>query len=186
MYLLKQYNTHPRGFLTDDELLMDEWKRLWAASYGYQILQKKRKKNDSDICRSLMELMTAWTPAMTKVNLAPVSYKWSYDLTLTNWWRNQTAFLHNFFVFPCVCVFFTSFLSSNCLVCCIILLFRLSLWEVSERALTAVASKRLCHLANPKSPVSTWQPDRPLPVPVSSTGHQVIRPSEFVAVKGDG
>ncbi|XP_024121842.1 theg spermatid protein [Oryzias melastigma] len=44
---------------------------------------------------------------------------------------------------------------------------RLSLWEVSERALTAVASKRLCHLANPKSPVSAWQPDRPLPVPVS-------------------
>ncbi|KAF6717790.1 Testicular haploid expressed gene protein [Oryzias melastigma] len=43
---------------------------------------------------------------------------------------------------------------------------RLSLWEVSERALTAVASKRLCHLANPKSPVSAWQPDRPLPVPL--------------------
>uniref|UniRef100_A0A8C7WT39 Sperm microtubule associated protein 2 n=1 Tax=Oryzias sinensis TaxID=183150 RepID=A0A8C7WT39_9TELE len=44
---------------------------------------------------------------------------------------------------------------------------RPSLWEVSERALTAVASKRLCHLATPKAPPSAWQPDRPLPAPVS-------------------
>lgn len=42
-------------------------------------------------------------------------------------------------------------------------------WEVSEWALRAVASSRLCSLAQPRAPAAGWQPDRPLLAPVSNT-----------------
>ncbi|KAL3968709.1 mediator of RNA polymerase II transcription subunit 30 [Sarotherodon galilaeus] len=41
------------------------------------------------------------------------------------------------------------------------------IWEVSEWALKAVPSKRVCHLAQPRAPAAGWQPARPLLVPVS-------------------
>ncbi|XP_074516597.1 sperm microtubule associated protein 2 isoform X2 [Sebastes fasciatus] len=36
------------------------------------------------------------------------------------------------------------------------------IWEVSEWALRAVPSDRLCSLAQPRAPAAGWQPDRPL------------------------
>lgn len=49
-------------------------------------------------------------------------------------------------------------------------LHRLSpIWEVSEWALRAVPSERLCSLAQPRVPAVGWQPDRPLLAPVSRT-----------------
>uniref|UniRef100_A0A8D3DKZ5 Sperm microtubule associated protein 2 n=1 Tax=Scophthalmus maximus TaxID=52904 RepID=A0A8D3DKZ5_SCOMX len=36
------------------------------------------------------------------------------------------------------------------------------MWEVSELALRAVPSERLCRLAQPRVPAAGWQPDRPL------------------------
>ncbi|XP_029981846.1 sperm microtubule associated protein 2 [Sphaeramia orbicularis] len=41
------------------------------------------------------------------------------------------------------------------------------IWEVSERALRAVPSERLCRLARPRAPVAAWQPDRPLLAPLN-------------------
>lgn len=43
------------------------------------------------------------------------------------------------------------------------------IWEVSEWALRAVASNRLCSLAQPQAPTVVWQPNRPPLVPVSNT-----------------
>lgn len=43
------------------------------------------------------------------------------------------------------------------------------MWEVSELALRAVPSERLCHLAQPRVPAAGWQPDRPLLTAVSNT-----------------
>ncbi|XP_070835933.1 sperm microtubule associated protein 2 [Chaetodon trifascialis] len=40
-------------------------------------------------------------------------------------------------------------------------------WEVSEWALRAVASSRLCSLAQPRAPAAGWQPDRPLLAPLN-------------------
>ncbi|KAG7225882.1 hypothetical protein INR49_014310 [Caranx melampygus] len=41
------------------------------------------------------------------------------------------------------------------------------IWEVSEWALKAVPSDRLCGLAQPRVPAVGWQPDRPLLAPLS-------------------
>ncbi|XP_041827530.1 theg spermatid protein [Melanotaenia boesemani] len=41
------------------------------------------------------------------------------------------------------------------------------IWEVSEWALRAVPSKRVCNLAQPRTHAAGWQPDRPLLVPLS-------------------
>lgn len=46
---------------------------------------------------------------------------------------------------------------------------RSPIWEVTEWALRAVPSKRLCRLAQPRVPAAGWQPDRPLLAPVSNT-----------------
>lgn len=43
------------------------------------------------------------------------------------------------------------------------------IWKVSEGALKAVASSRVCSLAVPRAPAAGWQPDRPLLMPVSNT-----------------
>lgn len=42
------------------------------------------------------------------------------------------------------------------------------IWEVSEHALRAVASSRLCSLAQPRAPVAGWRPDRLPLAPVSN------------------
>ncbi|XP_063353808.1 sperm microtubule associated protein 2 [Pelmatolapia mariae] len=42
------------------------------------------------------------------------------------------------------------------------------IWQVSEWALKAVPSKRVCHLAQPRAPAAGWQPACPLSVPVST------------------
>ncbi|XP_040917213.1 theg spermatid protein [Toxotes jaculatrix] len=41
------------------------------------------------------------------------------------------------------------------------------IWEVSEWALRAVPSKRLCSLAQPRAPAADWEPDRSLLAPLS-------------------
>lgn len=41
------------------------------------------------------------------------------------------------------------------------------IWEVSEHALRAIASSRLCSLAQPRAPVAGWRPDRLPLAPVS-------------------
>ncbi|XP_054597691.2 sperm microtubule associated protein 2 [Nothobranchius furzeri] len=41
------------------------------------------------------------------------------------------------------------------------------IWEVSQWALRAVPSERLCSLAQPRRPVADWQPSRPFPAPLS-------------------
>lgn len=42
------------------------------------------------------------------------------------------------------------------------------IWKVSQWALRAVPSERLCKLAQPRPPAAGWQPGRPLPTPVRS------------------
>lgn len=46
-------------------------------------------------------------------------------------------------------------------------------WEVSRGALQALASSRLCSLAQPRAPAAGWQPDRRLPQPVSSKSYKI-------------
>uniref|UniRef100_A0A3Q1E9F0 Sperm microtubule associated protein 2 n=1 Tax=Acanthochromis polyacanthus TaxID=80966 RepID=A0A3Q1E9F0_9TELE len=41
------------------------------------------------------------------------------------------------------------------------------IWEVSEWALRAVPSERLCRLARSRAPAAGWQPDHSLPLPLS-------------------
>ncbi|XP_028251808.1 sperm microtubule associated protein 2 [Parambassis ranga] len=41
------------------------------------------------------------------------------------------------------------------------------IWEVSQWALQAIPSRRLCSLAQPRVPAAGWQPDRPLLAPLS-------------------
>lgn len=48
-------------------------------------------------------------------------------------------------------------------------------WEVSQCALRAVPSERLCCLAQPRLPAADWQPSRPLPVAVSNAVHHFFR-----------
>lgn len=57
------------------------------------------------------------------------------------------------------------------LVCSLPLLFlrHSPIWKVSEGALKAVASSRVCSLAVPRAPAAGWQPDRTLLIPVSNT-----------------
>lgn len=45
-------------------------------------------------------------------------------------------------------------------------------WEVSRGALQALASSRLCSLAQPRAPAAGWQPDRLLPDRVSSKSYK--------------
>lgn len=45
-------------------------------------------------------------------------------------------------------------------------------WEVSRGALQALASSRLCSLAQPRAPAAGWQPDRLLPDRVSSNSYK--------------
>lgn len=53
------------------------------------------------------------------------------------------------------------------------------IWQVSEWALKAVPSKRVCHLAQPRAPAAGWQPACPLSVPVSNTNY-FLRENEYV------
>lgn len=63
------------------------------------------------------------------------------------------------FPFPVVPVYIALLLSP----------LRLSpVWEVGWGALQALASGRLCSLAQPRAPAAGWQPDRLLPDPVRS------------------
>ncbi|XP_037551245.1 theg spermatid protein [Nematolebias whitei] len=47
------------------------------------------------------------------------------------------------------------------------------IWEVSRWALRAEPSERLCVLAQPRGPAAGWQPERPLPTPVSKTRQKI-------------
>nr|XP_020442586.1 testicular haploid expressed gene protein [Monopterus albus] len=54
---------------------------------------------------------------------------------------------------------------------------RSSIWEVSEWALRAVASERLCSLAQPRSPAVGWQPDRLLLAPLKRATQTAVATS---------
>ncbi|KAK2891988.1 hypothetical protein Q8A73_017653 [Channa argus] len=56
---------------------------------------------------------------------------------------------------------------------------RSPIWEVSEWALRAVASERLCSLAQPRVPAAGWQPDRPLLVPLNRATQTAVAPSRI-------
>ncbi|XP_073339218.1 sperm microtubule associated protein 2 [Pagrus major] len=69
------------------------------------------------------------------------------------------------------------------------------IWEVSERALRAVASNRLCSLARPRAPVAGWQPDRPPLAPLSRATQtavatsricQLAQPKRRLVLEGSG
>ncbi|KAJ0063006.1 hypothetical protein NL108_010277, partial [Boleophthalmus pectinirostris] len=47
-------------------------------------------------------------------------------------------------------------------------------WKVSEWALKAVPSQRLCRLALPRLPAEEWQPERPLLVPLSKATQTAV------------
>uniref|UniRef100_UPI0037E7A106 sperm microtubule associated protein 2 n=1 Tax=Semicossyphus pulcher TaxID=241346 RepID=UPI0037E7A106 len=53
------------------------------------------------------------------------------------------------------------------------------IWEVSEWALRAVASDRLCTLAQPRLPVSDWQPDRLLLAPLNRATQTAVATSRI-------
>ncbi|XP_074547496.1 sperm microtubule associated protein 2 [Halichoeres trimaculatus] len=53
-------------------------------------------------------------------------------------------------------------------------------WEVSEWALRAVASDRLCSLAQPRAPVADWQPDRPLLAPLNRSTQTAVATSRIL------
>ncbi|KAM6968608.1 sperm microtubule associated protein 2 [Tautogolabrus adspersus] len=68
-------------------------------------------------------------------------------------------------------------------------------WEVSEWALQAVASDRLCSLAQPRAPAAGWQLDRPLLAPLNRTTQtavatsricQLAQPRRRLALEGSG
>ncbi|XP_026176736.1 sperm microtubule associated protein 2 isoform X2 [Mastacembelus armatus] len=50
-------------------------------------------------------------------------------------------------------------------------------WEVSEWALRAVASQRLCRLAQHRIPAAGWQPDRPLLAPLNRATQTAVATS---------
>ncbi|XP_034530887.1 theg spermatid protein [Notolabrus celidotus] len=52
-------------------------------------------------------------------------------------------------------------------------------WEVSEWALRAVASDRLCSLAQPRMPAAEWQPDRLLLVPLNRATQTAVPTSRI-------
>ncbi|XP_075304779.1 sperm microtubule associated protein 2-like [Odontesthes bonariensis] len=52
-------------------------------------------------------------------------------------------------------------------------------WEVSERALRAVPSKRLCSLAQPRAPVAGWRPDHLLLAPLSRGSQTAVASSRI-------
>ncbi|XP_018519040.1 theg spermatid protein isoform X1 [Lates calcarifer] len=53
------------------------------------------------------------------------------------------------------------------------------IWEVSEWALRAVPSERLCSLARPRFPAAGWQPDRPLVAPLSRATQTAVASSRI-------
>ncbi|XP_051239398.1 theg spermatid protein [Dicentrarchus labrax] len=53
------------------------------------------------------------------------------------------------------------------------------IWEVSECALRAVASNRLCSLAQPRAPAAGWQPDRPILVPLNRATQTAVATSRI-------
>ncbi|XP_065822722.1 sperm microtubule associated protein 2 [Labrus bergylta] len=68
-------------------------------------------------------------------------------------------------------------------------------WEVSEWALQAVASDRLCSLAHPRAPAAGWQLDRPLLAPLNRATRtavatsricQLAQPRRRLALEGSG
>ncbi|XP_036928214.1 theg spermatid protein [Acanthopagrus latus] len=68
-------------------------------------------------------------------------------------------------------------------------------WEVSERALRAVASNRLCSLAQPRAPVAGWRPDRTLLAPLNRATQtavatsricQLAQPKRRLVLEGSG
>ncbi|XP_067470716.1 sperm microtubule associated protein 2 isoform X1 [Thunnus thynnus] len=75
------------------------------------------------------------------------------------------------------------FISSPLLPATTWLLFhscRLSpVWEVSEWALRAVPSERLCRLAQPRAPAVGWQSDRPLLFPLSRATQTAVATSRI-------
>ncbi|XP_071354822.1 sperm microtubule associated protein 2 [Trachinotus anak] len=52
-------------------------------------------------------------------------------------------------------------------------------WEVSGWALRAEPSERLCSLAQPQVPAAGWQPDRPLPAPLSRATQTAVATSRI-------
>ncbi|XP_067470717.1 sperm microtubule associated protein 2 isoform X2 [Thunnus thynnus] len=52
-------------------------------------------------------------------------------------------------------------------------------WEVSEWALRAVPSERLCRLAQPRAPAVGWQSDRPLLFPLSRATQTAVATSRI-------
>ncbi|XP_061823902.2 sperm microtubule associated protein 2-like [Nerophis lumbriciformis] len=74
-------------------------------------------------------------------------------------------------------------------------LLRSPMWKVSESALRAVASERLCRLAQPRGPPPSWQPALPLPTPLRKATQtavatpricQLARPKTRPLVAGHG
>ncbi|XP_058471432.1 sperm microtubule associated protein 2 isoform X1 [Solea solea] len=51
---------------------------------------------------------------------------------------------------------------------------RSPIWEVSEWALRAVPSKRVCSLAQPRGPAAGWKPDRPLTAPMNGGTRTIV------------
>ncbi|XP_070776837.1 sperm microtubule associated protein 2 [Enoplosus armatus] len=69
------------------------------------------------------------------------------------------------------------------------------IWEVSEWALRAVASDRLCSLAQPRAPAAGWQPNRPLLAPLNRATQtsvattricQLAQPKRRLVLEGPG
>ncbi|XP_038584990.1 theg spermatid protein [Micropterus salmoides] len=69
------------------------------------------------------------------------------------------------------------------------------IWEVSEWALRAVASNRLCSLAQPQAPTVVWQPNRPPLVPLNRATQtavattricQLAQPKQRLVHQGSG
>ncbi|XP_026195952.1 theg spermatid protein [Anabas testudineus] len=53
------------------------------------------------------------------------------------------------------------------------------IWEVTEWALRAVPSERLCRLAQPQVPAAGWRPDRPLLAPLSRATQTAVASSRI-------
>lgn len=77
------------------------------------------------------------------------------------------------FPFPAVPVYVALLLSSVSLS---------PVWEVSRGALQALASSRLCSLAQPRAPAAGWQPDRLLPDPVSSENNRGKKINQIIII----
>jgi len=126
------------------------------------------------VCNAVLHSIILIKQKLEKKNLHLFGYPLEFWLLRG---EATTALLSSTMIFIFFCSYLLISILHLCKLCPYLYLPRFTLfiflrispeWEVSEWALRAVPSKRLCSLAQPRAPVAGWQPDHLLPAPVSN------------------